>query len=612
MRIHAYDDTGRRFGPVTLTLGASQSVHLKSADLERGSVAKGLPVGIGNGSGWWRLVLETDLAVTPLAYVRTLDGFLTSLHDTAPVLDGRHWVPFFNPGSNTSKVSLLRLVNPGTAAAEVTISARDDAGDDAPGGLVRLTLPARASRLLSAQALEGGGDFDGYLGDGAGKWRLSVTSNATIEVMSLLTSGLGHITNLSTVPGVDDPSAPFLPFLPASDWAGPSALVRIINRSPRAGTVGVKTGRADGGHFLFIEAGQAVNLNSRDLEVGNAAKGFLFGLGESNLHRYLEFDSTLDIVALAYLRTTDGFLTSMHDMVPVAGHNHQVAFFNPGSNQQKLSLLWIVNRGSERANIEVFGIDDAGTPEATTQGYYLPPGAAGWLSATTLEEQLADGAGKWRLTVNVDRPVEVVNVLLSTGTGHLSNLSTVPPSDDGPITVANAAPLALGGGEVSGRLTGSDDVHYYEMTFDETTIVSMPITADPGVVVSVLDEDGNVPAQTASPAPGAAYARNAEGALPLPGDPGGSVLAQAISPKAGAAFSGDPQAAAVPALIFVAQLCIRYARPCAAAAGRTARKVIVRVVRHPRVKQAAYKIVAQAKRLRVWLEPISKLKPKHE
>ena len=71
VRIHAFDDTGERFGPITLALDAEEAVHLTSRDLERGSAAKGLPVGLGNGSGWWRLALETDLALTPLAYVRT-------------------------------------------------------------------------------------------------------------------------------------------------------------------------------------------------------------------------------------------------------------------------------------------------------------------------------------------------------------------------------------------------------------------------------------------------------------------------------------------------------------------------------------------------------------
>ena len=147
VRITAFDDTGRRFGPVTLTLGGLRAVNFNSGELERGNAAKGLPVGVGNGSGSWRLELATALTIEPLAYIRTPDGFLTSMHDEAPASGGSHWVPFFNPGSNTSKVSHLRIINPGTTAAAVTVTGRDDAGN-AASGTVRLTLAAGTSRTL--------------------------------------------------------------------------------------------------------------------------------------------------------------------------------------------------------------------------------------------------------------------------------------------------------------------------------------------------------------------------------------------------------------------------------------------------------------------------------
>ena len=202
VQVNAIDDTGESFGPVTLTLGARQAVNITSGALERGSAGIGLPVGVGDGEGSWRLELATELTIEPLAYIRTPDKFMTAMHDVAPMSEGGdHWVPFFNPGSNTSKVSHLRIINPGSTAAEVTVMGRDDAGD-AASGTVRLTLPAGAARTLTAQALEAGSEgFDGRLGDGAGKWRLNVSATADIQVMSLLSSHTGHLTNLSTAPG---------------------------------------------------------------------------------------------------------------------------------------------------------------------------------------------------------------------------------------------------------------------------------------------------------------------------------------------------------------------------------------------------------------------------
>ena len=215
--ITAIDDTGSRAGPVSLSLDAAETVNFNSRDLEQGNVAKGLPVGVGDGSGSWRLVLETALNITPLAYIRTSDGFVTAMHDVAPETEAgsrQYRILFFNPGANRSQVSRLRLINPGTAAATVTIAGRDDAGAAAPGGTVRLTLPAGGARTLTAQALESGGEgITGNLGDGTGKWRLTVSSNVAIDAVSLLQSPTGHLANLSAEPGgpveVQEPGEPF-------------------------------------------------------------------------------------------------------------------------------------------------------------------------------------------------------------------------------------------------------------------------------------------------------------------------------------------------------------------------------------------------------------------
>ena len=109
---------------------------------------------------------------------------------------------FFNPASNVGRVSRLRLINPGEEEAAVRITGIDDAGE--PGqSAVEFTLEGRASRSLSSQALESGeGEgLSGALGDGTGKWRLRVTADRPIRVMSLLNSvGGAYVTNVSTAP----------------------------------------------------------------------------------------------------------------------------------------------------------------------------------------------------------------------------------------------------------------------------------------------------------------------------------------------------------------------------------------------------------------------------
>ncbi|MCY3793319.1 MAG: spondin domain-containing protein [Gammaproteobacteria bacterium] len=194
----AIDDTGREFGPVSLALAARQVIHFNSSELEMGNSAKGLESGIGQGQGHWRLHLASPLPIEALAYVRAPDGFLSSIYDLAPKVAGLHRVSTFNPASNWRQASLLRLLNPDDQDAEIAIHGLDDSG--AMRGPVQLTLPAGHARSINAPELEQGTGLEGALGDGQGKWRLDIEADRDIQVMSLMESPEGHITNLSSLP----------------------------------------------------------------------------------------------------------------------------------------------------------------------------------------------------------------------------------------------------------------------------------------------------------------------------------------------------------------------------------------------------------------------------
>ena len=192
--IAAYDDDGEAYETLTLAIKAKETLHFNSKDLEEGNESKGL-ASTGPGEGDWRLELTSDLDIEVLAYVRTPDGFLTAMHDTAPTAESRHRVAVFNPGSNTNQLSWLRVVNPGAETATVDITGIDDAGEYSDY-LVQIDVPPGGSRSLDAEELE-----DAGLGDGRGKWQLVVESEQPILAMSLLATPTGHLTNLSTAPG---------------------------------------------------------------------------------------------------------------------------------------------------------------------------------------------------------------------------------------------------------------------------------------------------------------------------------------------------------------------------------------------------------------------------
>ena len=187
------------YGPLTLAIDAGETVHINSNDLERGNAEKEIEGATSSGEGNWRLELSSTLELEVLSYIRTEDGFLTSMHDFVPRTESGHRVVTFNPGKNTNQVSRLRLINPGGEAAEVHIEGVDDKGGSADS-VVTLSLAGGALRTVSAEELESGeGLGGGALGTGSGKWRLTVSSEQPIEVMSLLSTPTGHLTNLSTV-----------------------------------------------------------------------------------------------------------------------------------------------------------------------------------------------------------------------------------------------------------------------------------------------------------------------------------------------------------------------------------------------------------------------------
>ncbi len=438
LHIEAFDPNGGRRGPVSLQVGPGRAAQFNSDDLETGNAAKGLSGGVGRGNGDWRLSFDGNPDAEVLSYIRTEDGFLTAMHDLAPITAAGHDVAIFNPGSNLDQVSLLRLHNPGDQAAEITVTGIDDAGDPSAGA-VTLSLGAGASRTLTARELESGEGLAGALGDGAGKWRLTVEADRPILVANLMQSPTGHLTNLSTLPdnklilGAETMHRVPL-FLAAADHLGRQGFVRVINRGADEATVRIMAwdhgSRPYGPVTLTVSAGATVNFNSNDLELGNSRKGLSAGIGAGRGSWNLELTSEAQLDVLAYARTRDGFLTSMHDVAPLTSEGYRVPIFNPGDNVNQESLLRLVNVGGRDASIVISGIDDRGVPGSVASTVL----GARWsrvISAAELEDgtslfgRLGDGTGKWRLWVTSDQPIAVMS-LLQSRTGHLTNLSTTP------------------------------------------------------------------------------------------------------------------------------------------------------------------------------------------
>ena len=125
--------------------------------------------------------------------------------------------------------------------------------------------------------------------------------------------------------GPTPPAAPSpghrIPLLVSSSGAsGYEGVVRLINRSDTSGEVRIEgyddAGVRHGPVTLRLEAGEAVHLSATELERGDGARGLTGRLGSGEGEWRLELASALDLEVLGYVRSADGFLTVMHDVVP--------------------------------------------------------------------------------------------------------------------------------------------------------------------------------------------------------------------------------------------------------------------------------------------------------
>lgn len=236
----------------------------------------------------------------------------------------------------------------------------------------------------------------------------------------------------------DDRPAAEIPLLLSASHEMRMGLIRLFNASSDDGTVEITAFDDDGVRHgpvtLAIAAREIRHFDSADLENGNPANGMTGGTGSGLGDWRLRFDTDLDIEVAAYSRTSDGFLTVMHDTVPRTDGLHVVPIFNPGSELEAASRLRLTNPDTARAvRVRITGRDDAGVRADGAVKLTLPPGGSYTLDAAQLEAgsaattgSLGDGEGRWRLKVEAEGEIVVVN-LLAGPSGHLANLSSPGP-----------------------------------------------------------------------------------------------------------------------------------------------------------------------------------------
>lgn len=229
IQITGYDDTGAKYGPIWLN-ARGPSLTFNSDDLERGNQDKGLPGGLGDGVGDWRLLLVADDEHLDVrSYTRNLlrDGALTPMHDLVASFEtvrGRPWpthvVPMLNPPGNTLQQSIVRIFNREGRHVRVELQVTD------VGAYAWCDLPPNATLVRNSRELVellAADEFGAEPWFSIGKWGLIVRilaepqspqmglycehgqapeslggeDGAVIGVMALMQDTFGNLTNVS-------------------------------------------------------------------------------------------------------------------------------------------------------------------------------------------------------------------------------------------------------------------------------------------------------------------------------------------------------------------------------------------------------------------------------
>ena len=270
-----------------------------------------------------------------------------------------------------------------TGPYRLHLAGRDDHGNFF-GTESRATLPTDSSGISGT--VDYANDWDGYWFRVSTQGNVEIWSSGNVDTFGVLydvfeiqlerndDSGAGHNFRIDRVldPGIysiwvtgynrstgayrlhlsgDASGVLTVPLLPADgNDRGQQGFVRVTNHSEHAAEVEITavddTGmRSELSSPLPLAPWQTRHFNSGDLERGNPAKGIASGgVGDGTGNWYLEVSpSRPEVEVLSYIRTSDGFLTSMHTQAPTYGRTHRVATFNPGRNRNQASRLRLIN-----------------------------------------------------------------------------------------------------------------------------------------------------------------------------------------------------------------------------------------------------------------------------
>ena len=199
VRVRGTDDAGMPGqSEVRLRIGAGAARSVTAQELESGGA--GIEGMLGNGSGKWRLAVESDRPIVAMNLLDSSMGRLSNLSTAPQPENGVHRVPFFLAAGDTmGHEGVVRVVNRSRRSGEVRIEASDDTNMDRQP--VTLAIGANEAVNFNSEDLERGGRNGLSMGTGSGQgdWRLELTSDLDIEVLAYARAPDGFLTPVHDV-----------------------------------------------------------------------------------------------------------------------------------------------------------------------------------------------------------------------------------------------------------------------------------------------------------------------------------------------------------------------------------------------------------------------------
>ena len=223
-------------------------------------------------------------------------------------------VNLFPAAFRGKREGFVRVVNHSDKAGEVEILAVDDTGEFRPA--VNLALGARAAAHFNSNDLEQGNagkGLSGGIGAGVGDWRLQITSDLNVEVLSYIRAEDGFLTAMHDAVRFAGNRAVVPVFNPGSN-ANQRSLLRLVNPGTETADIAIvgidDNGDSPGGEVQFsLRPGGVRTFGSAELETGGA--GFRGSLGDGRGKWRLVVTSNHRIVAMNVLESPAGHLTNL-------------------------------------------------------------------------------------------------------------------------------------------------------------------------------------------------------------------------------------------------------------------------------------------------------------